>query len=187
MRARDIMTWPVVSVGPGELVLDAVAVLAGHAVAALPVVGEANRVVGMFTEADALAGVRTGEPGLRVHAVMTKPVDPVDVEAGIGAVAVRMLADRLRSVPVTDRGELAGIVSRRDLLARLVCRDDAIASRLRALLNDYAGHRNEWEVSVAGGVVTIRGVFADEAEHRLVKALALTAEGVVAVRLSPPR
>ncbi|MFB9930690.1 CBS domain-containing protein [Amycolatopsis halotolerans] len=187
LRAQDIMTRPVVSVGPGFPVGDAVALLAEHAFAALPVVDHDNRVLGLFTETDALAGIRTGDPGLRVRTVMTAPVDPIDLEADLAAIAVRMLADRIRSVPVTDRGELAGIVSRRDLLAPLVRRDDAIASRLRTLLSDYAGHRNHWEVSVAGGAVTIRGTFSDEAERRLVKALALTAEGVVAVELSPSR
>ncbi|MGV9299728.1 CBS domain-containing protein [Amycolatopsis sp. NPDC003676] len=187
MRARDIMSTPVVSVGPGFLVEDAVVLLAEHAVAALPVVDHDNRVLGLFTETDALAGVRMADPGLRVRAVLTAPVEPVDLDADVAAIAVRMLADRIRSVPVTDRGELAGIVSRRDLLVPLVRRDDAIASRLRALLSDYAGHRNHWEVSVAGGAVTIRGGFSGEAERRLVKALALTAEGVVAVELFPSR
>ncbi|MGW4394115.1 CBS domain-containing protein [Amycolatopsis nivea] len=190
MRARDIMTRPVVRVGPGTPVREAIALLTEHCVAALPVVDEGNRVVGIFTEADALAGVLTGEPvapELRVDAVMTTSVETVDLDADGSDIAARMLIDRLRSVPVVDDGELAGIVSRRDLLAPLVRRDDAIASRLRALLSDYDGHQARWDVSVVGGRVTVRGAFADEAERRLVAALARTVEGVLAVELSAPR
>lgn len=190
MRARDIMTRPVVRVGPGTPVREAIALLTEHCVAALPVVDEGNRVVGIFTEADALAGVLTDEPvapDLRVDAVMTKSVETVELDADGSDIAARMLIDRLRSVPVVDEGGLVGIVSRRDLLAPLVRRDDAIASRLRALLSDYDGHRDRWDVSVAGGMVSVRGAFADEAERRLVTALARTVEGVLAVELSAPR
>lgn len=188
MRARDIMTRPVVRAGPGTPVREAIALLTGHGVAALPVVDDENQVVGIFTEADALAGVLTGEPvgpDLRVQEVMTKPVDTVDLDADVSDIAARMLVGRLRSIPVTDEGGLAGIVSRRDLLRPLVRQDDTIAAQLRGLLSDYAGHRALWEVSVTGGIVTIRGPFADEAERRLVAALGRIVAGVVSVELCP--
>ncbi|RJQ89802.1 BON domain-containing protein, partial [Amycolatopsis panacis] len=73
----------------------------------------------------------------------------------------------------------------RDLLRPLVRQDDTIAAQLRGLLRDYAGHRALWEVSVTGGIVTIRGPFADEAERRLVAALGRIVAGVVSVELCP--
>ncbi|WP_020658884.1 CBS domain-containing protein [Amycolatopsis benzoatilytica] len=188
MRARDIMTRPVIRVGADTTVREAIALLTENCVAALPVVDDANQVIGIFTEADALAGVLTGEPvgaDQQVRAVMTAPVEAVGLDADVSDIAARMLVDRLRSVPVVDEGGLAGIVSRRDLLRPLVRHDDAIASRLRLLLSDYDGHRDRWQVSVAGGAVTIRGTFADEAEQRLVTALARIVEGVSSVELCP--
>lgn len=189
MQARDIMSRPVVRLGPDTPVREAIALLTEHCVATLPVVDDENHLVGIFTEADALAGVLTGEPvgpDLRVQAVMTKQVDVVDLNTDVSDIAARMLVDRLRSMPVVDEGGLVGIVSRRDLLRLLVRHDDAIASRLRALLSDYAGHRIRWDVAVAGGAVTIHGTFADEAERRLVTALARIVEGVVSVELAAP-
>ncbi|WIY00450.1 CBS domain-containing protein [Amycolatopsis mongoliensis] len=186
MKARDIMTRPVVRVGPGTPVREAIVMLTEHCVAALPVVGAEDAVLGMFTEADALRSGVAGEgpaPHVLVGSVMTTPAKTVGLDTDVTEIARRMLGDRLRSVPVVDDGVLVGIVSRRDMLSPLVRQDDSIASHLNALLTDYAGHRDRWTISVTGGMVTIRGAFTDEAERRVVTALAKTVYGVVGVEL----
>ena len=187
MKARDIMTRPVVRVGPGTPVREAIVLLIEHCVAALPVVGEDDAVLGVFTESDALrsgaAGVGPGADVL-VANVMTSPADTVGLGTDVTEIARRMLGDRRRSIPVVDdEGVLVGIVSRRDMLSPLVRQDDSVASHLNALLTDYSGHRDRWTVSVTGGIVTIQGVFTDEAERRVVTALAKTVYGVVGVEL----
>ena len=185
MKARDIMTRPVVRVGPATPVREAIVLLTEHCVAALPVVGEDDAVLGVFTEADALRSGLTGaEPDVLVATKMTTPAETVRLDTDIAEIARRMLGDRRRSVPVVDdEGVLVGIVSRRDLLSPLVRQDDSTASHLNALLTDYCGHRDRWAVSVTGGMVTIRGTFTDEAERRVVTALAKTVYGVVGVEL----
>lgn len=186
MKARDIMTRPVVRVGPGTPVREAIVLLTEHCVAALPVVGEDDAVLGMFTESDALrsgvAGVGPA-PDVLVCSVMTSPAETVGLETDIAEIARHMLGDRLRSIPVVDDGVLVGIVSRRDMLSPLVRQDDSIASHLNALLADYSGHRDRWTISVTGGMVTIRGAFSDEAERRVVTALAKTVYGVLDIEL----
>lgn len=184
MKARDIMTRPVVRVGPATPVREAIVLLTEHCVAALPVVGEDDAVLGVFTEADALrSGITGAAPDVLVATMMTTPAETVGLDTDITEIARRMLGDRLRSIPVVDDGVLVGIVSRRDMLSPLVRQDDSIASHLNALLTDYCGHRDRWAVSVTGGMVTIRGTFTDEAERRVVTALAKTVYGVVGVEL----
>ncbi len=187
MKARDIMTRPVIRVAPATPVREAIVLLTEHCVAALPVVGEDDAVLGVFTEADALrSGVagRGPSPDVLVATVMTAPAETVGLGTDVTEIARRMLGDRLRSIPVVDDdGVLAGIVSRRDMLSPLVRQDDSVASHLNALLTDYCGHRDRWAVSVTGGMVTIRGAFTDEAERRVVTALAKTVHGVVGVEL----
>ncbi|WP_344420721.1 CBS domain-containing protein [Amycolatopsis minnesotensis] len=178
------MTRPVARVGPGTTVREAVTLLTEHGVAALPVVDGDCHVVGIFTESDALrvgSAERGLEPALPVSAIMTKPVEVVSLDTDAREIASRMLGDRLRSVPVVDDGVLVGIVSRRDILRSLVRGDDSISARVLALFTDYSGHRNRWSVEVAGGVVTVWGDFTDEAEQQVVRALAGTVGGVVAV------
>ncbi|EOD69602.1 HPP family protein [Amycolatopsis vancoresmycina] len=185
MKARDIMTRPVVRVRPATPVREAIVLLTEHCVAALPVVDEDDAVLGVFTEADALrSGLTGGAPDVLVATMMTAPAETVRLDTDISEIARRMLGDRRRSIPVVDdEGVLAGIVSRRDMLSPLVRQDDSIASHLNALLTDYSGNRDRWAVSVTGGMVTIRGAFADEAERRVVAALAKTVCGVVGVEL----
>jgi len=124
MKARDIMTRPVVRVGPGTPVREAIVLL---------------------TEADALRGGGAGKgpaPDVLVCSTMTSPAETVGLDTDVTEIARRMPGDRLRGIPVVDDGVLVGIVSRRDMLSPLVRQDDSIASHLNALLSDYAGHRD---------------------------------------------
>jgi predicted transcriptional regulator len=62
----------------------------------------------------------------------------------ITTVAERMLAGRLRCLPVVAEGLLIGVVARRDLLRTLIRDDDVITASVRAQLDDYAGSRRQW-------------------------------------------
>jgi CBS domain-containing protein len=187
MHARDIMSRPVVRVEPETPVREAVVLLLQHGFAALPVVNANEQVVGIFTESDALRGeVETGASSLdrTVGAVMSTPVTFVSMDTDLARIARHMLADRLRSIPVVADGVLVGIVGRRDLLRPMVRQDDAIAAELRALLRGYSGQHGRWQATVADGVATVRGEFVDEAERRVVTALARTVPGVTGIELS---
>lgn len=183
------MTRPVIRVGPRTIVREAIALLTEHGVATLPVVNADNKVIGIFTESDALrSGITTDgrlDSNRTVRSVMTTPVEVIGLNTEVAEIARRMLGDRLRSVPVVEEGVLVGIVSRRDMLRPLVRQDDTIASHLNALLADYSGHRDRWAVEVTGGLVTVTGDFTDEAERRVVAALARTVQGVISVDLCP--
>jgi CBS domain-containing protein len=181
MRARDIMSRPVVSVDTHSTVQDAVTALTEHGFAAVPVTDEGDRVVGIFSESDGLrAEHRRQEP---VTTAMTIPVEVTAPDADIAVIAERMLARRLRSLPVVEEGLLVGIVARRDLLRTMVRADDVITANARSLLDQYAGSRRHWEVDVADGHVTVTGDFTDTAERTLVGALVRTVGGVTAVTL----
>ncbi|GAA5120866.1 HPP family protein [Haloechinothrix salitolerans] len=181
MRALDIMTTPPVSVHPSTSVRDAIALLSERGYAGLPVVDDDGRVVGIFTEADALNYGMDASGELRVDAMMSTPVEVANAETHVTELARRMLADGLRCMPVVTDGVLVGVISRHDLLRPLVRSDDTIATHVRALLDDYSGKRDGWHVTVSGGAVTISGAFADEAERAVAAALARTVLGVTTV------
>ncbi|MEU1998910.1 CBS domain-containing protein [Nocardia gamkensis] len=123
MHARDVLSRPVVTARPETPLSEATALLTAHGFAALPVVDEQGRVVGMLSESDALAA-GPGIPNETVEAVMSTPVEVVTPTTDTATIASRMLAGRLRSMPVVEAGLLVGIVSRRDLL-RVLLSDDA--------------------------------------------------------------
>ena len=178
------MTRPVVTTTAETSLRDATASIVESGFAALPVVDENGRVVGILSESDAL-NAGPGEQATTVAAAMTTPVETVSPRSDISTIAVRMLNGRLRSIPVVEAGLLVGIVARRDVLRALIDDDATIASNIRALLDDFAGSRRAWAIDVAEGRVTIRGGFADDAEQRVVATLARSVNGVRHVDLQP--
>jgi CBS domain-containing protein len=190
MKASEIMTKPVITVQTGTPVREVTALLAEHAITAVPVLDEDGRLVGMVSEADVLANrvahdprshLRRDEthpdPAHLVDDVMTTPVVAMAAGADTADVADLMLRYDVRSVPIVDGPTVVGIVSRRDLLRTLVRDDAAVAAEVRARLDLYGGRPGRWRVAVSDGVVTIAGHFDDAAERRVVTVLASTVPG----------
>jgi acetoin utilization protein AcuB len=130
MTAADVMTEPVVAVKPGDLLLDAAALMVDHDIRHLPVIdGEA--VVGMLSDRDirTLAGdpARLTEPAfnenLRTLTVRDAMVDDVITVAGdhpLQDVAHAFASERIGAIPVVaPGGKLIGIVSYLDALRAL--------------------------------------------------------------------
>ncbi len=142
MKARDVMTTPVVTVAPDASLLEAGELMVKHDISALPVVDKQGRLVGLVTERDFLrpaapaAGrqrprwlqVLTGQAkdGFRhpaerkVADVMT--ADPITVTEDTTLDKAIALMDRhsFHRLPVMRGSTLVGIISRADLLRALV-------------------------------------------------------------------
>ncbi|MCE5289722.1 MAG: CBS domain-containing protein [Nocardiaceae bacterium] len=182
MLVRDIFTRPAVFVTPETTVREAISKLTKTGFALLPVVDDGGLVVGVISESDAMGAV---DDNAFVSEVMTVPVEVVGPTTDVVDLAERMAAKRLRSVPVVELGLLVGMVSRQDLLRSMVDEGRGIASKIRALLDEYAGSRRQWSIDVVNGIVEVSGAFADEAERRLVASLARTVDGVRNVQIVP--
>ena len=180
------MSRPVVSVTPDMPARAALVLLLEHGFAALPVVVE-ERVAGVVSQSDLLsAGMNGYDVGAAVGDVMAMPAVTMPMTATTTELATTLLAGGLRSLPIVDdEGRLVGMVGRIDLLRDLVHDDDVVADRVRRVLHSYAGQRSRWDVGMVDGVVWVTGVFADEAQRRLVIALARTVPGVHRVELRP--
>src|SRR5690349_13597251 len=141
MRARDVMTSPVITLRPGAPVQAAAALLCSHGFTAAPVVDAGGAIVGIASEADLVRGriVPDGwaappEPNPVVRQVMTPAPAVKRPEDDLADVVALMLDAGLRSVPIVEDGRLVGIVTRRDVL-RVVARreltsDDVSRRRL---------------------------------------------------------
>ena len=60
MKAKDVMTSPVLSIDPDSSVLQAVQVMLQRHISGLPVLDREGRLVGMITEGDFLRRAETG-------------------------------------------------------------------------------------------------------------------------------
>lgn len=118
LRARDVMTTRVVTVGPDDPVSVAVHKMTELRFSSLPVIDRRFRLVGMISLIDVLRHREGGgDDSTRVSAVMNPDVLSVPPRANL-----RLLAHRLRSygelrvMPVVDGSTLVGVVTRSDLL-----------------------------------------------------------------------
>ncbi|TQM36448.1 CBS domain-containing protein [Pseudonocardia cypriaca] len=118
LRARDIMTTRVVTVGPDDTLDVAVHKMTELRFSALPVIDRRFRLVGMVSLLDVLRHREEGgTDSTRVGAVMNPDVLSVPPRASVSLLAHRLRSyGELRVMPVVDGTVLVGIVTRSDLL-----------------------------------------------------------------------
>lgn len=146
MQAKHIMTQDVVTVRPASTVAEIAELLLKHRISAVPVLDDADRVIGIVSEGDLVRRLdETGSHGswwLRLFAgpespaeyikrhgrraqeVMTRDVISVAPETPLGEIAHLLERKRIKRVPVMDQtGRLLGIISRANLLQGLAVSD----------------------------------------------------------------
>ena len=143
MRAVEVMTTKVITVGENASVADVAKLLAERGISAVPVVDKQNRVIGMVSEGDLLHRTETGTEKCRswwlemmastnqlagdyikshsanVKDVMTRDVISVSDTTPLADIAILLEANRIKRVPVVRDGKLVGIVSRANLVRAL--------------------------------------------------------------------
>ncbi len=106
------MSSPVVTVPPEATARQVADLLTQHRISAVPVVDGAGAVLGLVSEFDLLAKV-----GGTAAELMTTAVIAVSDTSSVEDVRHLLIDRRIRRVPVLRAGRLAGIVSRRDVIA----------------------------------------------------------------------
>ena len=118
MKVKDIMNPKPVTVGKEETVAAAARRLAGQNLGALPGCGENGRLCGMVTDRDlvirCVAAGRNPEQ-TRVSEVMTGRVISIHPDTDASVAAHLMGREQVRRLPVTDNGQLCGILGLSDL------------------------------------------------------------------------
>jgi CBS domain-containing protein len=202
MQAKDIMTSNVVSISPAAGIRHAVAVMMQNNISGLPVVDDEGRVCGILTEGDLLLRreirlapriARNTEitsdvdldryirgNGWSVRDIMSRDVIVATPDSEVSDIAESLEVHRIKRIPIVEAGRLAGIVSRRDILAlitdaptlRLPREDGAILLAVRARLKYDLGLTSQRiRVSVHNGQITLEGNVETDLQRRAVLAL----------------
>lgn len=140
MKASDVMTRDIVSIGPDASVLEAVQLMLDRRISGLPVVDAAGSLQGIVTEGDFLRRTETGTErkrsrfvefllgpgrlaaeyahasGRKVSEVMTLNVRTVAEDAPLERVVHLMERHEIKRVPVVRDGKMVGIVTRANLM-----------------------------------------------------------------------
>lgn len=115
LRARDIMSAPVRTVGPDETMADAGSLMARWGHGGLPVM-DRDVIVGLVTRKDVDKALRHRLGHAPVRGFMARGVVTISPDEGLYAVETLLATRGIGRLPVVDDGMLTGIVTRKDLL-----------------------------------------------------------------------
>jgi CBS domain-containing protein len=143
MQVKDVMTRPVISVGPDDTVERAIRMMLQNHISGLPVIDSSGRLQGIVTEGDFLRRAETATQrsrprwlefligpgrmaeeyvrthGRKINDVMTSEALTVTEDAPLEEVVNLMEKKRIKRVPVVRGNKVVGIVSRANLLRAL--------------------------------------------------------------------
>ena len=204
MRARELMTTPVIAATPEMTVKEAADLMAQHRVSGLPVIDRDGHIVGVVSESDLLEPLEPRDPARgvfalldrlahttgadrkflarTVEALMTAPVRMAGPDATLRELLHLMNMYQINRIPIVEARRLLGIVTRADVLRALTRPDAAITEEVcwrleHELWIDLKGV----QVSTAGGVVALAGEVDTRTDAELAARWAGATDGVVAV------
>ena len=120
LKVKDYMTRKLVTVTPQTNVVEAMDMLLNSQISGAPGVDAEGQLVGLLSEADLLHVIIQDsyydESVGIVGDYMKAPVDTVDANMDIYALAEKFIKEHRRRYPVVSQGKLVGQISRRDVL-----------------------------------------------------------------------
>ena len=120
-QAKEVMKTEVVSVGKDTDIYEAIQTMVDYNVTGLPVVNDDMSMAGIISEKDVLKLLYETQdrPG-KVEDFMTR--DPVlfDEEESLIDICDSLIENNFRRVPILSNGKLAGIISRKDIIAYIL-------------------------------------------------------------------
>lgn len=156
MKARDVMTSPVITVKPSSSVQDVARLFLERQISAVPVVDDQDKLIGIVSEADLVhraeigtqrqrpwwLALMAGDQGLaadyikshakRVADVMTRNVITATPDTPLNEIATMLEKNGVKRLPIVHDGQLVGIVSRANLVQAIA----TIGSKLEIPMSD---------------------------------------------------
>ncbi len=204
MRARELMSTPVVLVPPEANLKEVAERMVAHRVSGVPVVDHSGQLIGIISESDLVSKLEYEENGRglvglldhlvhgvgadhKLHArtaadLMTSGVVTALPDASVRELIHLMTTRGVNRIPIVQSGRVIGIVTRADILRMLVRPDTAITEDVRwRLIHDLWIDPTGLVISTRDGIVTIAGEIPTRSEAELVKHWTAATEGVVDV------
>ena len=121
MKVRDIMTKDVVFANNDDSVLTVAKLMKHHNVGAIPIVENAEKVLGMVTDRDIvlnMADYNFDPPNTFALKLMTDKLYTVKPEADLSSALALMKKQQIRRLPVMEDNKLVGMLSIGDIAVR---------------------------------------------------------------------
>ena len=118
--ASELMSHPVITVPPDISIKNANQVLTRYNITVLPVVQDKSKLLGIISRRVAEKAIFHNLGDLPVSDYMTTDVATLPGTASLGDIQELIMEHRQRLIPVVDKGELQGVITRTDLLNLLI-------------------------------------------------------------------
>jgi CBS-domain-containing membrane protein len=218
MNASDVMVTNVITVGPNASVQEVADVLLTNHISALPVVDDHGELIGIISEGDLIRRAELGTErrrswwleifageskealaieyvkshGSKVGDVMTRDVITATPGTSLRDVAALLEKNRIKRVPIIERGKIVGIVSRANLVQALATlrkgiepgkmSDAVIREKIMAQFSSEPWTNfSTLNATVQGGTVELWGIVGTDAEKEAARVVAEGVAGVDAV------
>jgi CBS domain-containing protein len=217
MKASDIMVRDVCTIGPDASIQDVAEILLSKRISGLPVVDAAGHLIGIVSEGDLLRRAEAGtehsrswwlkllmgretlaaeyvkEHARRVKDVMTRDVITVEPDTQVTDVAALLEKNRIKRVPIVEKGRLVGIISRANLVQALAgmrkeisvekpLNDTELRQTVMSRLKSEPWAKTSLiNVTVDTGAVDVWGIVDSEAEKQALRVAIEVTPGVRSV------
>jgi CBS domain-containing protein len=118
IRAKEIMSKKVATVGENANVIDIIRVLARNRITGVPVVSQDQRLLGIVTEKDILE-ILLWDKDIKektAKELMTTEVTSFHEDENLMNIYKCLVESNFRRVPILAEGKLVGIISRTDII-----------------------------------------------------------------------
>ncbi len=206
MTVSDVMNTSVVTVARDTPLKNVARLLSEFAISGLPVVDDDGVVVGVVSETDILfkqlvdngtrarlvevlfgaeRSRRRKTEAQRAGEAMTSPAITIAPDASLGDAARTMLEHAVNRLPVTENGQLVGIVACVDLVRAFARSDEEIADEVNAILTGrFWFDPTAVIVEVSDGRVTVAGEVDSTETATLLEETLRELPGVVSVSVA---
>jgi CBS domain-containing protein len=116
MNMSELVAGAIVTARPSMKLVDVAKLMEAEGVGSVAVVDESDDFIGIVTDRDIVHAVARGEEDATAGDVMTEAPDTIEIDTEISEAVAWMNATGYRHLPVTDNGNLVGMVSIKDLL-----------------------------------------------------------------------
>ena len=208
-HVADIMSHTVVTATADTPLPELIDEMVRYGISGIPIVDTESRLVGIVTEADLMSKPAYGgshrrslavigdllrgherrweskSTGLTAGQIMTTDVETARPYEAVQAAARRMVECGVKRLPVVDNDRLVGIVSRTDVLRSMHRTDEELQTEIAAVLADpvRVPETTTVTVSVADGIVTLRGSVRFPMDLPVLSAIVWRFPGVVDVNV----
>jgi CBS domain-containing protein len=121
LKVKDIMNRNFDTISADTNVKKICNILIKNRVSGLPVVKNGKKLIGFISERDIITSIsKYGFPKQKAKDVMTKKVISVNENALVEQISKIFTEQPFRYIPVTRRGTVVGIISRKQVINRLL-------------------------------------------------------------------